>query len=127
MLELFVPYMLFISFIITVLFNLWLISKKVHWIVILIANLLLILVMEFFNLAEYNFLNKVVEWIFEFVGRIFEKIFDFFGRILRRLWDSTFGRLIDAIGSLIDAIKRFFGGSSGSSGGGGGGGGFHSR
>ncbi|HEY8362389.1 MAG TPA: hypothetical protein VIK77_05840 [Tissierellaceae bacterium] len=113
MLEMFAPYMLFISFLITVLFNLWLISKNVHWIVILIANLLLILVMEFLNLAEYNFLNKIVDWIFDFIGGIFEKIFDFFGRMLRGLWDSTFGR-------LIDAIKDLFGISSGGSG-------FHSR
>ena len=101
MLEMFAPYMLFISFIITVLFNLWLISKNVHWIVILIANLLLILVMEFLNLAEYNFLNKIVEWIFDFLGRIF-----------RELLNSTFGR-------LIDAIKDLFGISSGGSSGGG--------
>lgn len=107
MLEMFAPYMLFISFIITVLFNFWLISKNVHWIVILIANLLLILVMEFLNLDEYNFLNKIVEWIFDFITEIF-----------RRLWNSTFGR-------LIDAIKDLFGISSGGSGGGGGG--FHSR
>ena len=71
MLEMFAPYMLFISFILTVLYNLWLISKNVHWIVILIANLLLVLVMEFFNLAEYNFLNKIVDWIFDFLGGIF--------------------------------------------------------
>ena len=119
MLEMFAPYMLFISFIITVLFNLWLISKNVHWIVILIANLLLILVMEFLNLAEYNFLNKIVEWIFDFIAGIFDRMFDFFGRMLRGIWDSTFGR-------LIDAIKDLFGISSGGSSGGGGGG-FHSR
>ena len=93
MLEMFAPYMLFISFLLTVLFNLWLISKNVHWIVILIANLLLILVMEFFNLAEYNFLNKIVEWIFDFVGRIF-----------RELWDATLGRLIEKIKEFFDRI-----------------------
>jgi hypothetical protein len=27
--------------------------------------------MEFFNLAEYNFLNKIVDWIFDFLGGIF--------------------------------------------------------
>jgi len=86
MLEMFAPYMLFISFLLTVLFNLWLISKNVHWIVILIANLLLILVMEFFNLAEYNFLNKIVDWIFEFIVKIFNAMWkaikDFISSIL---------------------------------------------
>lgn len=86
MLEMFAPYMLFISFLLTVLFNLWLISKNVHWIVILIANLLLILVMEFFNLAEYNFLNKIVDWIFDFIVKIFNAMWkaikDFISSIL---------------------------------------------
>ena len=108
MLEIFAPYMLFISFILTVLFNLWLISKNIHWILIIIANLLLILVMEFFQLAEYNFLNKIVEWIFDFIAGI-----------ISEFWNLTFGR-------LIDAIKEFLGISSGGTTGGGGGG-FHSR
>ena len=108
MLEIFTPYMLFISFILTVLFNLWLISKNVNWIVIIIGNLLLILVMEFLNIAEYNFLNKIVEWTFDFIGGI-----------LGEFWDATFG-------GLIDAIKEFLGISSGGTTGGGGGG-FHSR
>ena len=71
MLEILAPYLLFISFFLTVLFNIWLISKNVHWIIIIIANLLLILVMEYFNLEEYNFLNKIVDWIFDFLGGIF--------------------------------------------------------
>ena len=99
MLEIFAPYMLFISFFLTVLFNLWLINKKVNWIIIIIANLLLILVMEFLNLAEYNFLNKIIEWLFDFISGI--------------------------LGGLIDKIKEFFGISTGSTGGGGGG--SHSR
>ena len=110
MLEIFAPYMLFISFILTVLFNLWLINKNVNWIVIIIANLLLILVMEFFSLAEYNFLNKIVEWFFDFIGGI-----------LGELWDST-------IGALIDAIKEFLGIPTTPTGPtGGGGGGFRDR
>jgi hypothetical protein len=108
MLEIFAPYMLFISFILTVLFNLWLISKNIHWILIIIANLLLILVMEFFNLAEYNFLNKIVEWIFDFIAGI-----------ISEFWDLTFGR-------LIKAIKEFLGIPTEPTTGGGGGG-FHSR
>lgn len=115
MLEIFTPYMLFISFLLTVLFNLWLISKNIHWIVIIIANLLLILFMDFFNLDEYNFLNKIVEWIFDFIAGI-----------ISEFWDLTFGGLIDVIKDLIDAIKDFLGISSGSDPTGGGGGGFRS-
>ena len=86
LLELFSPYMLFISFFVTVVFNLWLVSIKSNWIVILIANLLLILIMEFLGLAEYNFLNKVVEWILDFIADL-----------LTWIWNSTLGGLLDRI------------------------------
>ena len=89
MLEMFTPYLLFISFILTVVFNLWLISKNIHWLVIIIANLLLILIMEFFGLAEYNFLNRITGWIV-----------DFFVDIVAAL----FGRLWDAIKDFISSI-----------------------
>ena len=90
MLEIFAPYLLFISFILTVVFNLWLISKNTHWLVIIIANLLLILIMEFFGLAEYNFLSRIAEWIIGFVvdivsglfGRFWDAIKDFISSIL---------------------------------------------
>ena len=119
MLEIFAPYMLFISFLLTVLFNLWLISKNIHWIVIIIANLLLIVIMEFFNLAEYNFLNRIIDWLFDLIGGILGRILDFIGTIFDEIWDST-------IGGLIEKIKDFLGISSGGTTGGGGGG-FGSR
>lgn len=97
MLEMFAPYMLFISFLLTVLFNLWLISKNVHWIVILIANLLLIVIMEFLNLAEYNFLNRITNWLFDFFARLLRTILEFIKDILSEIWDSTLGALIEKI------------------------------
>ncbi len=90
MLEIFAPYMLFISFILTVLFNLWLISKNVHWLVIIIANLLLMVIMEFLNLAEYNFLNRIVGWIVDFIVDIVAALFG-------RLWNA----IKDFISSII--------------------------
>jgi len=90
MLEIFAPYMLFISFILTVVFNLWLISKNIHWLVIIIANLLLILIMEFLGLAEYNFLNRIAEWIIGFVVDIISGLFG-------KLWDA----IKDFISSII--------------------------
>ena len=119
MLEIFTPYMLFISFLLTVLFNIWLISKNIHWIVILIANLLLVLVMEFFNLAEYNFLNKIIDWFFDLIAKLIGKLLDLIFDIYGGIWDST-------IGALIEKIKEWLGISSGGSTGGGGGG-FGSR
>ena len=90
MLEMFTPYIVFISFLLTVLFNLWLISKNIHWIVIIIANLLLIVVLEFLNLAEYNFLNVIVDWILDFVFKII-------GRIFSEFWEA----IKDFISSIL--------------------------
>lgn len=101
MLEMFAPYMLFISFLLTVLFNLWLISKSVHWIVILIANLLLILVMEFFNLAEYNFLNKVIDLLIDFLSNIFKGILDFIGDMFSGMWNFIKGIIKDILDGLL--------------------------
>ena len=101
MLEIFAPYMLFISFLLTVLFNLWLISKNVHWIVILIANLLLVLVMEFLNLAEYNFLNKVIELLIDFISSIFTGILDFISDVFSGLWNFIRGIIKDIIDSIL--------------------------
>ncbi len=90
MLEIFAPYLVFISFILTVVFNLWLISKNIHWLVIIIANLLLILIMEFLGLTEYNFLNRIAEWIIGFVVDIISGLFG-------RLWDA----IKDFISSIV--------------------------
>jgi len=100
LLELFAPYMLFISFFVTVVFNLWLVSIKSNWIVILIANLLLILIMEFLGLAEYNFLNKVVEWILDFIADI-----------LSWIWQRTLGGLLEKIFGI--SPDRSYGGGGG--------------
>ena len=101
MLEIFAPYMLFISFLLTVLFNLWLISKNIHWIVILIANLLLVLVMEFLNLAEYNFLNKVIELLIDFISSIFTGILDFIAEVFSGMWNFIRGIIKDIIDSIL--------------------------
>ena len=99
MLEIFAPYMLFISFLLTVLFNLWLISKNTRWFVIIIANLLLIVIMEFLDLAEYNFLNQIVDWIIDFIVNII-------GGLIDKLWD----KIKDFISGIWDAIKDFISG-----------------
>ena len=117
LIDLFAPYMLFISFLLTVLFNLWLISIRSNWIVLLIANLLLVLIMEFLGLAEYNFLNRVLELLFEFIVRIISGFFEGINAILKGIWDSTAGGIIDKIRSIITG--NFSGGSSGGGGGGG--------
>jgi hypothetical protein len=114
LLELFAPYMLFISFFVTVVFNLWLVSIKSNWIVILIANLLLILIMEFLGLAEYNFLNKVLEWFFDFIARIITGIFEGINDILKGVWDNTLGGFFKKIKDFFDiSPDRSYGGGGG--------------
>jgi len=55
--------------------------------------------MEFLNLAEYNFLNVIVDWIFDFfVGII--------ARLVSELWDV----IKDFISSIWNAIKDFISG-----------------
>ena len=114
LLELFTPYMLFISFFVTIVFNLWLVSIRSNWIVILIANLLLILVMEFLGLAEYNFMNKVLEWFFDFIARIITGIFEGINDILKGIWDNTLGGFIDKLRDFFDiSPDRSYGGGGG--------------
>ena len=82
LIEMFSPYMYFISFFLTVIINVYLLSKNVNWIVLVVGNLLIIVVLEFLGLGQYNFLNKIIEWIFDFVGDI-----------IKSFWDATVGKL----------------------------------
>ena len=78
--------------------------------------------MEFLGLAEYNFLNRVLELLFDFIVRIINGIFEGINAIVKGIWDSTAGGIIDRIRSIFSG-GNFSGGTSG----GGGGGGFRSR
>ena len=83
--EMFEPYLAFISFFITIILNVWLISKKVDWIILLIGNLIIILVFQFFGLSEYNLLNKIIEWLLKFIGDL-----------LKGIWDATGGKIFSS-------------------------------
>ena len=95
--EMFEPYMAFISFFITILLNVWLISKKVDWIILLIGNLIIILVFQFFGLSEYNLLNKIIEWLLDFIGNL-----------LKGIWDATLGKVFDGIKGFFEKIANWF-------------------
>ena len=101
--KLFEPYMLFISFFLTIIVNIYLISKNVNWIIIVIGNLIVILVLEFLGLDEYNFLNKVVEWILDFIGDL-----------LSWIWKSTVGGWLERLGRWLGfEPDRSYGGGGG--------------
>ena len=87
MLEIFAPYLTFISFFITIVINVYLIIKvKVNWVMLLIANLLLTLIMNFVGLGEYDLITQIINFIVELVVSIFGGLKDVVGGWLRNIF-----------------------------------------
>ena len=74
--EIFEPYLLFISFFISVIVNIYLIVKRVNWIIIIVANLLVVVIMEFFGLSSYNIISVLINGIIDIIVDIFNGIGD---------------------------------------------------
>lgn len=74
--EIFEPYLLFISFFISVIVNIYLIVKRVNWIIIIVANLLIVVIMEFFGLSSYNIISVLINGIIDIIVDIFNGISD---------------------------------------------------
>lgn len=90
MLEIFAPYLNFISFFITIVINVYLIIKvKVDWIMLLIANLVVTLVMNFIGLGEYDLITQIINFIVDLVV-------------------SIFGGLKDVVGGWLKGIFKFW-------------------
>ncbi|MEM1973687.1 MAG: hypothetical protein QXN68_02735 [Thermoplasmata archaeon] len=91
LLDMFAPYMLFISFLVTISINIWLISKNVHWIAIIFGNVLIMVVMQFFGLQNYDFLtvalNTLIGMIIDLFDTIIKSIGDFIGDLIGGLFD----------------------------------------
>lgn len=87
MLEIFTPYLPFISFFITIVINIYLIIKvKVNWIMLLIANLLVTLLMNYVGLGEYDLITQIIDFIVDLVSKIFKGIKDVIGGWIRDLF-----------------------------------------
>ncbi len=87
MLEIFAPHLQFISFFITIVINLYLIIKvKVNWIMLLIANLLVTLLMNYVGLGEYDLITQIIDFIVDLVSKIFKGIKDVIGGWIRDLF-----------------------------------------
>lgn len=87
MLEIFTPYLPFISFFITIVINLYLIIKvKVNWIMLLIANLIITLLMNYIGLGEYDLITQIIDFIVDLVSKIFKGIKDVIGGWIRDLF-----------------------------------------
>ena len=87
MLEIFTPYLPFIAFFITIVINAFLIIKvKVNWIMLLIANLIVTLVMNFLGLGEYDLITQIIDFIVDLVSKIVKGIKDMIGSWLGDLF-----------------------------------------
>jgi len=87
MLEIFTPYLPFIAFFITIVINVYLITKvKVNWIMLLIANLVVTLVMNYVGLGEYDLITQIIDFIVDIVSKIFKGIKDVIGGWIKDLF-----------------------------------------
>jgi len=87
MFEIFAPYLPFIAFFITIVINAYLIIKvKVNWIMLLIANLLVTILMNYLGLGEYDLITQIIDFIVDLVSKIFKGIKDVIGGWIRDLF-----------------------------------------
>lgn len=88
MLEIFAPYLPFISFFITIVINLYLIIKvKVNWVMLLIANLLITLLMNYIGLGEYDLITQIIDFIVDLISKVFKGIRDVIGGWIKDLFN----------------------------------------
>ena len=76
--EIFSPYLSFIIFFVTIIINIYLIVKKVDWIVLIIANLVFNVILSYFHLSPFQFLSNLINGEGGLV--------DLIGELLSGLW-----------------------------------------
>ena len=87
MLEIFTPYLPFIAFFITIVINVYLITKvKVNWIMLLIGNLLVSIVLKSVGLGEYDLITQIIDNLVKWISKIFNGIKDVIGGWIRDLF-----------------------------------------
>ena len=87
MLEIFAPHLTFIAFFITIVINVYLIIKfKVNWVMLLIANLLITILMNYFGLEEYDLITQIIDHFVDWISKIFKGINDVIGGWIRDIF-----------------------------------------
>ena len=87
MLEIFAPHLQFIAFFITIVINVYLITKvKVNWIMLLIANLIVTLIMNELGLEKYDLITQIIDHFVDWISDIFKGIKDEIGGWIRDLF-----------------------------------------
>lgn len=88
LLEIFEPYMLFITMFFTLLINIILIFKGLNWIALIVGNVIVIIVFELMGVGEYNFINVVMGYIMQIVGDLISSVIDGIGDFISGIIDS---------------------------------------
>ena len=83
MIAIFEPYFPFIAFIIVIVLNLVLIFKNVNWVILIVANLTISVILNFFNLGEYDLLTTIVKYIIDLLIMFWESIFESIGDFIK--------------------------------------------
>lgn len=75
LLDIFAPYMSFISFFVTIIVNILLLKGNVNWVILVVGNLLVAIVISALGFTEYNFISQVIVEIGNIIVNIFKEIF----------------------------------------------------
>lgn len=96
LLDIFAPYLQFIVFSITMVFNITLVYKRVSWYILIVANIILSLSLNFIGLGSYDLITQAVEYIVN---------------ILVDLVTALFNGILDLLESIISSIGEAIAGA----------------
>lgn len=82
LIEIFDPYIPFITFSITIIINLFMLFKRVPWYSLIIGNLIITLIMNFLGLGSYDLLSQLVHQIGNILVSLFSELFTAIGKAL---------------------------------------------
>lgn len=73
--EIFLDYLPFITTFITIIINVYLIVKKVDWVVLIVGNLIIGIIFILLGLPEYNIVSILVDKFIDLLGDFLNNIF----------------------------------------------------
>lgn len=77
MLDIFTPYLIFLTFLLAIIINVILLKFRVNIWGILIANVILTLVLNFIGLKPYDFISQIVTQLIDILVDIVKAIWDY--------------------------------------------------
>lgn len=73
--EIFAPYLPFITFLLTITLNIWFLTRGWDWIKLLIANIIIIILFQAIGIGEYNFITVIVRYLTDIITEVIEQVF----------------------------------------------------